>query len=133
MYQQAMNFCSSKFKMGKFSKPHFIFRKEKIIATTKIWKAEKRLDHVIDYTTNEEKTKNDYLENWVDDYDSIRQVMMYATNADKIEKQFYTTGINCDVDSAVEEMRNAKDFWHKTDGILAFHAEQSFKENEVTP
>lgn len=25
-------------------------------------------------------------------------------------KQFYTTGINCDVDSAVEEMRNAKDF-----------------------
>ena len=30
-------------------------------------------------------------------------------------------------------MRNAKDFWHKTDGILSFHAEQSFKENEVTP
>lgn len=103
------------------------------MATTKIWKVEKRLDHVIDYTTNEEKTKNDYLEKGVDDYDSIRQVMMYATNADKTEKQFYTTGINCDVDSAVEEMRNAKDFWHKTDGILAFHAEQSFKENEVTP
>ena len=103
------------------------------MATTKIWKVENRLDHVMDYTTNEEKTKNDYLENGVDDYDSIRQVMMYATNADKTEKQFYTTGINCDVDSAVEEMRNAKDFWHKTDGILAFHAEQSFKENEVTP
>ena len=32
------------------------------MATTKIWKVEKRLDHVIDYTTNEEKTKNDYLE-----------------------------------------------------------------------
>ena len=79
------------------------------------------------------KTKNDYLENGVDDYDSIRQVMMYATNADKIEKQFYTTGINCDVDSAVEEMRNAKDFWHKTDGILAFHAYQSFNKGEVTP
>ena len=103
------------------------------MATTKIWKVENRLDHVMDYTTNEEKTKNDYLENGVDDYDSIRQVMMYATNADKTEKQFYTTGINCDVDSAVEEMRNAKDFWHKTDGIIAFHAEQSFKENEVTP
>ena len=103
------------------------------MATTKIWKVENRLDHVMDYTTNEEKTKNDYLENGVDDYDSIRQVMMYATNADKTEKQFYTTGINCDVDSAVEEMRNAKDFWHKTDGILAFHAYQSFNEGEVTP
>ena len=103
------------------------------MATTKIWKVENRLDHVIDYTTNEEKTKNNYLQNGVDDYDSIRQVMMYATKADKTEKQFYTTGINCDVDSAVEEMKNAKDFWHKTDGIIAFHAEQSFKENEVTP
>ena len=30
-------------------------------------------------------------------------------------------------------MRNAKDFWHKNDGIITFHAEQSFKENEVTP
>lgn len=56
------------------------------MATTKIWKVEKRLDHVMNYTTNEEKTKNDYLENGVDDYDSIRQVMMYATNADKTEK-----------------------------------------------
>ena len=53
------------------------------MATTKIWKVENRLDHVMDYTTNEEKTKNEYLENGVDDYDSIRQVMMYATNADK--------------------------------------------------
>ena len=95
MYQQAMNFCSSKFKMGRFPKPLFIFRKEKIMATTKIWKVEKRLDHVINYTTNEEKTKNDYLENGVEDYDSIRQVMMYATNAGKTEKQFYTTGRNC--------------------------------------
>ena len=31
------------------------------MATTKIWKVEKRLDHVIDYTTNEEKTKNEYF------------------------------------------------------------------------
>ena len=87
----------------------------------------------MDYTTNEEKPKNDYLENGVDDYDSIIQVMMYATNVDKTEKQFYTIVINCDVDSAVEEIRNAKSFWHKTNGILAFHAEQFFKENEVTP
>ena len=28
------------------------------IATTGIWKIEKRLDHVIDYTTNIEKTLN---------------------------------------------------------------------------
>ena len=28
------------------------------IATTKIWKINKRLDHVIEYTTNIEKTRN---------------------------------------------------------------------------
>lgn len=86
MYQQAMNFCSSEIQNGKFPKP-FYFRKEKIMATTKIWKVENRLDHVMDYTTNE-KNKNDYLENVVDDYDSIRQVMMYATNADKQKNNF---------------------------------------------
>ena len=103
------------------------------MATTKIWKVQKRLDHVIVYATNEEKTRKKSNGYGIDRFDSIRQVMTYATNPDKTEKQFYTTGINCDVDSAVEEMRDAKDFWHKTDGILAFHAEQSFKENEVTP
>ena len=101
------------------------------IATTGIWKIEKRLDNVIDYTTNIEKTINsDYGK---DSYYDLHNVIDYVEADYKTEKQFYTTGINCDVDSAVEEMRNAKDFWHKTDGILAFHAEQSFKENEVTP
>ena len=34
------------------------------MATTKIWKVQKRLDHVINYATNEEKTKNlQYLKN----------------------------------------------------------------------
>ena len=27
------------------------------MVTTKIWKVQKRLDHVIDYATNEEKTR----------------------------------------------------------------------------
>ena len=31
---------------------------EIIMATTKIWKVENRLDHVMDYTTNKEKTKH---------------------------------------------------------------------------
>ena len=30
------------------------------MATTKIWKVQKRLDHVINYATNEEKTKNNH-------------------------------------------------------------------------
>ena len=103
------------------------------MATTKIWKVEKRLDHVINYATNEEKTKNNYSKYGMDEFDSIRQVMTYATNPDKTEKQFYTTGINCEIEDAVKQMQFVKIFYGKENGILAFHAYQSFNEGEVTP
>ena len=103
------------------------------MATTKIWKVQKRLDHVINYATNEEKTKNNNSKYGMDEFDSIRQVMTYATNPDKTEKQFYTTGINCKVKDAVKQMQFVKTFYGKENGILAFHAYQSFNEGEVTP
>ena len=103
------------------------------MATTKIWKVQKRLDHVINYATNEEKTKNNYSEYGMDRFDSVRQVMTYATNPDKTEKQFYTTGINCEVKDAVKQMQFVKTLYGKENGILAFHAYQSFNEGEVTP
>ncbi len=103
------------------------------MATTKIWKVQKRLDKVINYATNEEKTKNNYSEYEMDNFDSIRQVMTYVTNPDKTEKQFYTTGINCEVKDAVRQMQFVKTFYGKENGILAFHAYQSFNEGEVTP
>ena len=103
------------------------------MATTKIWKVQKRLDHVINYATNEEKTKNNYSEYGMDEFESIRQVMTYATNPEKTEKQFYTTGINCEVKEAVKQMQFVKTIYGKENGILAFHAYQSFNEGEVTP
>ena len=103
------------------------------MATTKIWKVQKRLDKVINYATNEEKTKNNYSEYEMDNFDSIRQVMTYVTNPDKTEKRFYTTGINCEVKDAVKQMQFVKTFYGKENGILAFHAYQSFNEGEVTP
>ena len=72
------------------------------MGTTKIWKVQKRLDHVINYATNEEKTRNNYSKHGMDEFDSIRQVMTYATNPDKTEKLFYITGINCEVKDAVK-------------------------------
>ena len=103
------------------------------MGTTKIWKVQKRLDHVINYATNEEKTRNNYSKHGMDEFDSIRQVMTYATNPDKTEKQFYTTGINCEIEDAVKQMQFVKIFYGKENGILAFHAYQSFNEGEVTP
>ena len=100
------------------------------MATTSLWKVDKRLDHVIDYATDKEKTKN---ENEGGNFDSIEKLLTYATNPDKTEKLFYTTGINCKVDNAVKEMQFIKKLYGKEKGILAFHGYQSFKEGEVTP
>lgn len=98
------------------------------MATTSLWKVDKRLDHVIKYATDEEKTKNEE-----DNFDSIEKLLTYATNPAKTEKLFYTTGINCKVDNAVKEMQFIKKLYGKEKGILAFHGYQSFKEGEVTP
>ena len=98
------------------------------MATTSLWKVDKRLDHVIDYATDKEKTKNEGC-----NFDSIEKLLTYATNPDKTEKLFYTTGINCKVENAVKEMQFIKKLYGKEKGILAFHGYQSFKEGEVTP
>ena len=103
------------------------------MATTKIWKVESRIDNAINYIKNKDKTKNDCYEFGMDKFENVRDVLMYATNADKTEKQFYVTGINCKVENAAKEMEFVKIINGKTDRILAFHCEQSFKEGEVTP
>ena len=104
------------------------------MATTKLWKVVKRMDHVIDYAANKEKTKaiefNNRFEMLVDD---LRDVIDYARNTDKTEKEYFVSGINCEPDSAYEEMKDTKEFYHKEDKILAFHGYQSFVQGEVSP
>ena len=106
------------------------------LATTKIWKIVKRLDHVVDYAADENKTRNIEFKNDNRNFqmivDDLNDVIKYAMNYDKTEKQFFVTGLNCEPESAYEEMQNVKDFFHKQDGILGFHAYQSFKE-KVSP
>lgn len=74
------------------------------MATTKIWKIKDRFDHVIDYATNKDKTEN----------------------------KKYISGINCLPETAYKEMSIVKRQYNKTNGILGFHAYQSFRGYEVT-
>ena len=104
------------------------------MATTKIWKVIKRMDHVIDYAENKEKTKAiEFKDNYEIIVDDLSNVIDYAKNSDKTEKEFYVSGINCESNSAYEEMQDTKKYYNKEDKILAFHAYQSFKEGEITP
>ena len=84
------------------------------IATTGIWKIEKRLDNVIDYTTNIEKTINsDYGK---DSYYDLHNVIDYVEADYKTEKQFYVSGVNCNPKTALEEMTITKEQYGKTGG-----------------
>lgn len=96
------------------------------MATVKIWKVENNLKRVIEYTEDGNKTsqnKNRDLDN----------ALNYIENNNKTQEKLYVTAINCSVDNALEEMTKVKKMFRKTSGIIAFHAEQSFKEGEVTP
>lgn len=100
------------------------------MATTSLWKVENRLDKVIKYITNVNKIKNqDYGKEL---YKSLHNTIEYAKADFKTEKQYYVTGVNCNEETALQEMILTKKHYGKTKGILAFHGFQSFAEGEVT-
>lgn len=101
------------------------------MATTAIWDVTDRLDRVIDYTTNPQKTEN--LDFSSSDFQGLQNVLDYTQQDAKTEKQFYVTGINCDPATACEQMSRTKLQFQKIDGILAFHGYQSFVPGEATP
>lgn len=97
------------------------------MATTGIWKIEKRLDHVIDYVANPEKTVKE--EN---DYQDFHNFSEYDNLDYNTEEKCYVSGINCLPETAYIEMQDTKEIWKKKNGILGYHAFQSFKEGEIT-
>ena len=100
------------------------------MATTRIWKIENRIDKVISYTINPEKTENQNYEKEL--YKSLHNTIEYAKADYKTEKQFYVTGINCIAETVLQDMIQTKKHFGKTKGILAFHGYQSFAKGEVT-
>lgn len=101
------------------------------MAVCEIWNVRGRLDHPIDYAENPDKTANPkYTEA---DLQALGDVMKYATNDEKTEKQFFVTGVNCDPATARQEMVIAKKHWSDQSEIVCYHGYQSFKQGEVTP
>lgn len=101
------------------------------MATTAIWDVKDRLDRVINYATNSDKTENHIYSS--PDFKGLQNLLGYTARDDKTEKQFYVTGINCDPSSAYRQMSQTKLQFQKPNGILAFHAYQSFAPGEATP
>ena len=72
------------------------------MAVTGIWKIEGRLDKVLDYTTNENKTYNDNFGN----YQALHNVIDYVGADYKTEQQFFVSGINCSKNPSLEGYNN---------------------------
>ena len=77
-----------------------------------------RMDHCIDYVLNEEKT-------------GLANALAYAANPSKTHR--LVTGINCEADTALSDMRSTKKRWDKKGGILGYHIIHSYAPGEVTP
>ena len=96
------------------------------MAVTKIWAIKDSLQRVLDYAANPDKTE----------YDALAQTLHYAENDAKTklnESAQLVTGIHCRANHAWEDMRAVQERFGKTDGVVALHAYQSFREGEVTP
>lgn len=101
------------------------------MAVTKIWDIKGRLDAPLNYVANEDKTINpDYSKSALE---ALADVIDYAANEDKTEQHFYVSGINCNTTCARRQFITIKKQFDKEDGILAFHAYQSFAPGETTP
>ncbi len=61
-----------------------------LMAVCEIWDVKGRLDHLIDYAENPEKTANPKYTDA--DLQAMGDVMKYATNGDKTEQQFFRHG-----------------------------------------
>lgn len=101
------------------------------MATTAIWDVKGRLDKVVNYAKNPEKT--DAALYSTSELQGLGDVMNYTMQDHKTEKKLFVTGLNCDPETARDQMVITKQRFCKEDGILAFHAYQSFAKGETTP
>lgn len=104
------------------------------MAVTKLWSVTTRLGQVIDYATNPEKTSaNIQREYTPEQYQALADVLAYAKDEEKTEREFYVQGINCNIAIARDQFVTVKKQYGKTDGIQAYHGYLSFKETDISP
>lgn len=95
------------------------------MATTSLWAVRGTIRDVVAYVKGPNKTANP-------DFD-LKNVLTYAADDDKTEKQYYVTGLNCSPHFAFERMTATKERYGKRGGIVGYHGYQSFKLGELTP
>jgi hypothetical protein len=101
------------------------------MAATRIWSIKGRLDSVINYVTNPEKTDGSRYTDT--ELQALTDVIDYAEDGAKTHNKVYVSGINLSPNIARDQMVMTKLQFGKADKILAYHGYQSFLPGEVTP
>ncbi len=94
------------------------------MAYDKIIPIKSRLDYTVGYVLNPEKT-------------DMGRVLDYIGNGDKTitpdGNVVLQTAVNCQLETAYQEMRATKKRWNKSGGVLGYHLVHSYAPGEVTP
>ena len=101
------------------------------MAVTSIWPIHGRVDKVIDYVRNPEKTTEAGLPELASLH-AVEDVVEYAADEMKTERRSYVSCLNCREDTAAAQFMEAKRLWGKSGGRVCYHGYQSFKADEVT-
>jgi len=115
------------------------------MATTSIWAVKGWLGQVVIYAENPEKTANPACYEkqgmTVAQAQGLSDVIDYAAQirktglADEYAEimRHFVTGINCQPETARDEMMATKKHYGKDEGVVAYHGYQSFAPGEATP
>ena len=101
------------------------------MAVTSIWPIHGRVDKVIDYVRNPEKTTEAGLPELASLH-AVEDVVEYAADEMKTERRSYVSCLNCREDTAAAQFMETKRLWGKPGGRVCYHGYQSFKADEVT-
>lgn len=103
------------------------------MAVSKLWPVTVRLATVLDYASNPEKTTKSKSKYSNADYQALRDVVAYAKDGEKTERELFCEGIHCNPQTAREQFITVKEQFDKPDGIQAYHGYLSFEETDITP
>ena len=100
------------------------------MAVTSIWPVSGRIENVIDYAANPEKTALVNPEA-SSAFHAIDHVLEYTANEVKTEQGIYVSGVNCVPGNAKAQFMNTKRKHKKLGGRTCYHGYQSFRHGEV--
>ena len=99
------------------------------MAVTSVWAIKGRVDNMIRYVANPDKTID-----WdtAESLHKIENAVQYTVDELKTEELTYVSYINCTANHAVDQFMETKRNWGKLGGRACYHGIQSFKPGETT-